>query len=116
MKTITCAAFKAISRYFTTLSQYGYKSYNDVDKLIVLLYIEELLSGEIDILVPEKDLRVIQNAICCLTGTTCLIPFMGKSTEDTIFHKYQGAFIPRYTNPDKDNPRSSISGELRIKS
>lgn len=29
---------EAITRYFTTLSQFGYKKYSDVDKIIVLFY------------------------------------------------------------------------------
>ena len=36
---------EAITRYFTTLSQFGYKKYSDVDKIIVLLFMEEMLAG-----------------------------------------------------------------------
>lgn len=42
---VTNDAFNAISRYFHTLSNLGYKKDTEVDKLIVYLFLEEILYG-----------------------------------------------------------------------
>ena len=45
MGAILKLAFEAIKRYFHSLSVFGYKKYSDVAKMLLLLYIEEILSG-----------------------------------------------------------------------
>ena len=47
MDEITNISTEATIRYFTTLSQFGYKNNNDINKLLVLLLIEELLTSEL---------------------------------------------------------------------
>ena len=42
---ITNLSYEALHRYFTRLSQFGYIEYSNVDSLIVLLYIQELVSN-----------------------------------------------------------------------
>lgn len=42
---ITNLSYEALHRYFTRLSQSGYIKYSNVDSLIVLLYIQELVSN-----------------------------------------------------------------------
>lgn len=49
---ITNLSYEAIHRYFTRLSQSGYMKYNNVDSLIVLLYIQEIVS-ECDLDIEE---------------------------------------------------------------
>ena len=36
----------SIERYFNTLSHTGYMPYSDVYKLIVIMFVDELLNGE----------------------------------------------------------------------
>ena len=42
---ITNLSYEALYRYFTRLSQSGYIKYSNVESLIVLLYIQELISN-----------------------------------------------------------------------
>lgn len=60
-----------ICNYFQTLSTFGYKSYGEVNKLITLLFIEDLLRSSFS----EDDYRTITRVLYCLFGSTCLIPY-----------------------------------------
>lgn len=42
---ITNLSYEALHRYFTRLSQSGYMRYSSVDSLVVLLYIQEIISN-----------------------------------------------------------------------
>lgn len=65
---------EALDNYFIALSQFGYKNYDDVYKLLALLFLEELLT-DFRGFVTEDDIRTISRVIYCLCGTTCLIDF-----------------------------------------
>ena len=64
----------ALNRYFYTLSNAGYKSYNDVDKLLILLFIEEILCGPMLEFITEEDYKLICSSMVCLQGS-CMIPY-----------------------------------------
>lgn len=66
---------EALRRYFKTLSQIGYKGYDSVHKLLILLYIQEIFTGVMSLYITEEDYRVMQRVLNCLYGTTCLIPY-----------------------------------------
>ena len=69
---ITNLSYEALHRYFTRLSQSGYIKYSNVDSLIVLLYIQELISNyNLDI----DEQAIIDKALACLQGSSCLIPY-----------------------------------------
>ncbi len=69
-------AYTGISRYFKTLSTFGYKGYKDVNKLLILLFIEDLSKeSSLSLYIDEKDYRTITNVLYCLFGSTCLIPY-----------------------------------------
>lgn len=71
---ITNDVYSSLMHYFETLKHTGYKSYNDVYSLIVYIFIEELLTGEMSFFITEKDYNAINKALNCLYGT-CLIPY-----------------------------------------
>lgn len=75
---------ESLSRYFNILSKIGYKDYNSVYKLILLIYIQELLNNEC-IEPTNNDIRILNNTITCLTNSTCLIPpintYLGSSID-----------------------------------
>lgn len=75
MEELKNIAYIGICNYFQTLATFGYKSYSEVYKLIVLLFIEDLLRGPLSIYVTECDYRTIANVLYCLFGSTCLIPY-----------------------------------------
>lgn len=68
-------AYIGICNYFQTLSTFGYKSYGEVNKLITLLFIEDLLRNSFSLYISEDDYRTITRVLYCLFGSTCLIPY-----------------------------------------
>lgn len=86
MDNITTISSEAFERYFNTLSKLGYKSYSNVDKLLVLSVIEDILSGELSFFVTEEDYRSITNALYCIIGNNCLIDLPTYTTWDSLIH------------------------------
>lgn len=86
MDNVTNIANEALRRYFNALSKLGYKDYNDVAKLLVLLFIEELLTSEFSFYVTEEDYRSITNTLYCIMGNNCLIDPPSYTTYDSLFH------------------------------
>lgn len=84
---ITNISKEALTRYFNILSTLGYKNYKEVDKLIVLLFIEELLTSELSYFINEQDYKTISNIIACLEGSSCMIDIPLYETYDSLIHK-----------------------------
>lgn len=73
--------YKALLRYFNTLSVFGYKNYVDTYKLIALLFVYELQNNtSYNQFMTEEDERIINKFLYCLYGNNCLIsyPFLKK--------------------------------------
>ena len=68
-------AYTGVSNYFQALSTFGYKGYKEVNKLLVLLLIEDLLRSSFSLYIDEGDYKTITNVLYCLFGSTCLIPY-----------------------------------------
>lgn len=66
--------YNACLRYFTSLSHYGYRNEEEVKKLLLYVYIHELVNTT-SVSISEEDYKHIENALYCLYGTTCLIPY-----------------------------------------
>lgn len=81
MKELDNELYESIYRYFKVLSQFGYKSYEDVNRLLVMLYISDILS---EYQVAEEDLRTLQNCMYCMYGTTCLVPYPKTSIHSVL--------------------------------
>ena len=62
MDNITSLLINSINKYFHTLSVFGYKDYDSVNKLILLSFIEELLAGKLSIFLNEEDYNLLRNA------------------------------------------------------
>lgn len=88
---------EAITRYFNTLSQFGYKKYSDVNKILVLFFIEETLSHEFSQFITNDDYKIIVNALYCLAGETCMIDFPVFETFDSLVHEDRRVLVPRIT-------------------
>ena len=97
MDAITNISFEALQRYFHSLSVLGYRSYIDVNKMLFLLYIEEILTGEMAFYITEENLRTISGALNCLYGSTCLIDYPCIPNDDGIIHSIKRNIIPRIT-------------------
>lgn len=75
MDKITKLSYDGINNYFNTLATLGYKNYEEVSKLLVLLFIEEFIKGPFSLYIDEDDYKVITNTLYNLYGSTCLIPY-----------------------------------------
>ena len=71
---ITSLVSKGINSYYDSLSILGYRPQSDIEKLLVLSFIEKLLTGDMRALVTESDYRIIDRVMSCLYGS-CLIPY-----------------------------------------
>jgi len=111
MDEITNISYNAIVKYFTSLSQFGYRSYDDVNKLIALISLNDILDIFSDY-INEESFKSIINAIYCLSGTTCLIDFPSYINTDTLNHQTKINYITRLT---QDNTlRISESNAIRV--
>ena len=107
--------FKSVSIYFNTLIQLGYKKQTDVDKLLVYNFIEEMLTGEMRYFITEEDYRKIEQALSCLYGSSCLLPYPQYANDDYLFgHVESGGLIsPRIT--EDSNIRFTEDDRVRFK-
>lgn len=72
--------YNSLNNYFLLLSHTGYKSYSEVYKLIVLSFIEEMISGNMKEYITEEDYKYISSAMECLYGS-CIIPYPDNNKE-----------------------------------
>lgn len=104
--------YNAITRYFSVLSHTGYKSYNEVYKLIVFSFIEELLYGPLSEFITEKDYNTIMRSLDCIYGS-CMIPYPEyKRTYDSVVKGMHG----KYRISEDRIIRSSESFNIRVES
>lgn len=112
---ITNDVFNSISTYFNTLTQFGYKKPGDVNKLLIYSFIEEMLTGEMRFYITEADYRLIEKALSCMYGSSCLIPYPQYANDDSLFEGIEGVIVkPRLT--EDTNIRFTEDGKIRVKS
>lgn len=90
---ITNQVNSSLNSYFTALSQFGYKKQSDVNKLLIYIFIEELLTGDMRFFVTEEDYKLIEQALSCLYGSSCLMPYPQYSNDANLFGN-----MPDYSN------------------
>lgn len=66
---------ESINNYFNNLKNVGYRKQSDVNKLFLYTTIQELLDNDFRGYITEDDYKSINNALYCLYGSNCLIPF-----------------------------------------
>ena len=67
--------YDAIERYFNAVSKLGYLPDRDTFKLLVLLFYRDIICEDYIGHITEKDYHLIEKALDCIYGTTCLIPY-----------------------------------------
>lgn len=77
--------YNSCLRYFTSLANFGFKSESDVKKLLFYVYIQELVNTT-SIQISEEDYKHIENALYCMYGTTCLMPYPDYCNQDMTAH------------------------------
>lgn len=75
MQTLNDELLNSLGTYFCTLSRLGYMKDSEVEKLIVALFIGEILDGSLEMLISEEDFKSITNALNCLQGHSCLLSY-----------------------------------------
>ena len=107
--------FNSVGTYFNALTQFGYKKQGDVDKLLVYSFIEEMLTGEMRFFVTEAHYRLIEQALSCLYGSSCLIPYPQYANDDYLFGHIEGGGLisPRIT--EDSNIRFTEDDRVRFK-
>lgn len=67
--------YDALSRYYHTLEVNGYMSYSQMQKLFVLCFYRDFVYNDFRGILTRDDYLLIEKALDCLYGTTCLIPY-----------------------------------------
>ena len=67
--------YDSLYRYFTTLAKIGTVSYNSVNKLLVLIFYKHFIYEDYRGNLSKEDYNIIEKALDCLFGSTCLIPY-----------------------------------------
>ena len=72
--TTTTEAYNALQDYFKHLSKVGYLRYDNVYKLLVFLYVDEILHSYTTFEMTEEEYNIIMEMMQCLYGI-CLLPY-----------------------------------------
>lgn len=72
--TTTTEAYNALQDYFKHLSKVGYLRYDNVYKLLVFLYVDEILHSYTNFEMTEEEYNIIMEMMQCLYGI-CLLPY-----------------------------------------
>lgn len=88
MEKITKITAIAIDKYFEHLIKFGYKNYEEVHKILILTFLESMLSRDFYEFITEKDYNTIVSAVYCLARGTWLIDFPSYATYDTILRTH----------------------------
>lgn len=67
--------YNSLSSYFHALEYKGYMSYPQMQKLLVLIFYRDFVYNDYRGLISKDDYLMIERALDCLYGSTCLIPY-----------------------------------------
>ena len=104
-------SYDSLNNYFKTIVAVGYKSHNEVDKLILLLFIKEFTNSPFSLYIDEEDYNTINNVLNCLYGTTCLIPYPKFKLQRSLIQELN-LETPR--NTEDEIIRFSARGNIRL--
>lgn len=67
--------YDSLMRYFHALELKGYMPYKDMMKLLVLGFYRDFVFSDYRGIITRDDYLLIERALDCLYGSTCLIPY-----------------------------------------
>ena len=67
--------YNSLSSYFHALEMKGYMPYKDMIKLLVLSFYRDFVFSDYRGIISRDDYLLIERALDCLYGSTCLIPY-----------------------------------------
>lgn len=109
--TTTIEAYKALQDYFNHLSKTGYMRYDNVFKLIVFLYVDEILHTCDNFDATEEDYNIIMNMMQCLYGI-CLLPY--PEFRKNLPYVNSDEDLDKLRSVEWDILRQTEEGELRV--
>lgn len=77
--------YNSLNTYFKTLSRVGYISQDQVDKILVLLFINTLISNDYRGIFKEVDYNSISTNLSNLFGQSCLLPYPGHLGSNRLY-------------------------------
>ena len=72
--------YAALAGYYTALGKLGYYKYEEVFKLLVLSFYNDVIYNDYRGILSKSDYREIEKALNCLYGTNCLEDRSSKTT------------------------------------
>lgn len=67
--------FEALSKYYHALEKKGYMSKSHSNKLLILGFYRDFVYNDYKGLLSKEDYCLIERALDCIYGTSCLIPY-----------------------------------------
>jgi hypothetical protein len=67
--------YNAFGSYYNALEKFGYMSYAQSQKLLLLCFYRDFVFQDYRGLLTKKDYHLIERALDCLWGSSCLIPY-----------------------------------------
>ena len=67
--------YNSLSSYYHALGVKGYMPYIDAQKLLLLIFYRDFVYGDYRGILSRDDYRLIERALNCLFGSSCLIPY-----------------------------------------
>ena len=67
--------YQALSKYYNVLEKTGYMSDTNVRKLLLLSFYRDFVYSDYRGILSKDDYLLIERALDCLYGSTCLIPY-----------------------------------------
>lgn len=67
--------FEALSKYYHVLEIKGYMSRAHSEKLLVMAFYWDFIYNDYRALLSKRDYCLIERALDCIYGTSCLIPY-----------------------------------------
>jgi hypothetical protein len=66
---------EALTKYYHALEVKGYMSRTHSEKLLVIAFYWDFMYNDYRALLSKEDYRLIERALDCIYGTSCLIPY-----------------------------------------
>lgn len=108
MEDLDNITYQAINRYFTVLEKTGYIKDSDVNKLILLQFLQNFVY-EYQGYITEEDYNTINLIITCLIGSSCLIPFKQYKQMTVPMQNYMRNIPVRVVEQDDQTLRQAQS-------
>ena len=67
--------YNALTKYYHALELKGYMANNHAVKLLILIFFRDFVFHDYRGLITKEDYHLIEKALDCIYGSTCLIPY-----------------------------------------